>query len=83
MEFRNHRLINSVIFSVLSIHNLTAKAVEPIPFPQDYRQWTHVKTLTLKDAHPLANPFQGIHHIYANKLALDDLNKTGENSQKK
>lgn len=40
---------------------------EEIKYPDNYRYWTHVKSLTLHAGHPLENPFKGIHHIYANK----------------
>lgn len=38
--------------------------------PQDYRHWTHVKTLILQEGHPLYESFGGIHHIYANDEAM-------------
>lgn len=40
-----------------------------IPYPQDYRQWYHVKSMIIEPGHVLENPFEGIHHIYANKKA--------------
>lgn len=50
-----------------------ALADQKVEYPKEYRDWTHVKTLTLHDGHPLANPFKGIHHIYANKKALEGI----------
>lgn len=47
--------------------SLGADAIE---YPDGYRLWTHVKSMTIHKGHPLENPFQGIHHIYANDLAL-------------
>ncbi len=41
-----------------------------VPYPQGYRQWTHVKTLELKPGHPLYEAVGGIHHLYANAAAL-------------
>ena len=41
-----------------------------VPYPEDYRTWFHVKTMLIEPEHPLENPFQGIHHIYANKKAM-------------
>lgn len=46
---------------------------DAIDYPDGYRLWAHVKSLTLHDGHPLANPFKGIHHIYANDRALRGL----------
>jgi hypothetical protein len=45
-------------------------AENPIDYPQGYRSWAHVKTLTLHSGHVLANPFEGIHHVYANPPAV-------------
>jgi hypothetical protein len=49
---------------------LTGFAQE-VPYPQGYRHWTHVKTMQLKPGHPLYEAFGGIHHIYANKRAIE------------
>jgi hypothetical protein len=44
-----------------------------VPYPNDYRNWTHVKTMLIEPGHALENPFQGIHHVYANEKALQGL----------
>jgi len=44
-----------------------------VPYPENYRAWTHVKTLILMPGHPLYNDFGGIHHVYANDKALKTL----------
>lgn len=41
-----------------------------VGYPDGYRNWTHVKSLELKANHPLFASFGGIHHIYANEIAL-------------
>jgi hypothetical protein len=41
-----------------------------IPYPEGYRNWFHVKTMLIKPGHQLENPFQGIHHVYANSKAV-------------
>ena len=46
------------------------------PYPEGYRNWTHIKSMLIQPGHALANPFQGIHHVYANKGAVKGL-KTG------
>lgn len=43
----------------------------PLAFPHGYREWTHVKTMQLKLGHVLYQEFGGIHHIYANKKAME------------
>ncbi|MDH5180401.1 MAG: cytochrome P460 family protein [Gammaproteobacteria bacterium] len=50
-----------------------ACADDKIAFPDGYRHWSHVKSLTLYEGHALANPFKGIHHIYANPAAVKGL----------
>lgn len=41
----------------------------PVPYPEGYRQWTHVKSMTINPGHPLYGAFGGIHHLYANRKA--------------
>ncbi len=40
-------------------------------YPSGYRQWTHVKTVHIRSGHPLHHLFGGVHHIYANKQAME------------
>lgn len=44
-----------------------------VPYPDDYRNWTHVKSMIIESGHALENPFKGIHHVYANKQAMKGL----------
>jgi hypothetical protein len=56
----------------------SAKAAAPaVSYPAGYRSFTHVKSLLLKANHPLANPFAGLHHVYANPKGLSGL-KSGK-----
>ena len=41
-----------------------------VPYPEGYRQWTHVKSMTINQGHALYDAFGGIHHLYANKKAM-------------
>jgi hypothetical protein len=41
----------------------------PVPYPDGYRQWTHVKSMTINPGHALYGAFGGIHHLYANARA--------------
>ena len=50
-----------------------AQNADPVPYPEGYRSWTHVKTMVRFPDHPLADPFEGIHHVYANEAALEGL----------
>lgn len=47
-----------------------AAADAQVPYPQGYRQWTHVKTMQILPGHPLFDAFGGVHHIYANAKAM-------------
>jgi hypothetical protein len=50
----------------------TAIAAEPqVIYPEGYRAWRHVKSMVIETGHPLYASFGGIHHIYANSLALE------------
>jgi len=40
-----------------------------VPYPKGYRDWHHVKSMVILPGHPLADPFAGVHHIYANDKA--------------
>lgn len=44
-----------------------------IEYPDGYRDWHHVKSMVIQPGHALENPFEGIHHVYANDAALAGL----------
>ena len=48
---------------------LFAADPSPVPYPEGYRQWTHVKSMTINPGHALYSAFGGIHHLYANPKA--------------
>jgi hypothetical protein len=54
----------------------STQAEGEVPYPEGYRQWTHVKTAIIGHESPAFARFGGIHHIYANKKAQDGY-KTG------
>lgn len=43
---------------------------DEVPYPEDYRMWTHVKTGIVKPDNEAFPRFRGIHHIYANDKAM-------------
>ncbi len=57
----------TLLFSMIFVGSAVASEVS---YPEDYRNWKHVKSMVIMDSHPLANPFEGIHHIYANDKAV-------------
>ncbi|MEW5864695.1 MAG: cytochrome P460 family protein [Pseudomonadota bacterium] len=58
---------------LLAAASLPALADDPaaVPYPKGYRDWTHVKSMVINRGHPLYESFGGIHHIYANKKAME------------
>lgn len=62
---------------LLLLAPLAAQAGDAVPYPEGYRYWTHIKSLTLHPGHPLEDPFEGIHHIYANKAGVKGI-QTGK-----
>jgi len=49
---------------------LPALAAE-VAYPDGYRNWHHVKSMVIQPGHGLYGAFGGIHHIYANRKALE------------
>lgn len=47
-----------------------------VPYPEEYRSWSHVKTALIDSQSRIFNRFGGFHHIYANDKAMRGL-KTG------
>jgi len=71
-------LTSSIVKSIITLIVTTAitQADSTIDYPRDYRYWTHVKSMVIQEGHPLHASFGGIHHIYANDMALQGY-KTG------
>jgi hypothetical protein len=51
-------------FTIMPVKN------EPIPFPEGFRQWAHIKTGLIGPANPGFKTTGGFHHIYANDKAM-------------
>lgn len=43
---------------------------DAVPYPEGYRDWTHVKSMLIEEGHPLYAAFGGLHHLYANEQAM-------------
>ncbi len=62
----------------LALAATPALAADPsVPYPNGYRDWTHVKSMVIQQGHPLFEAFGGIHHIYANDKAMQGYRKGG------
>lgn len=61
-----------IAISAAAILAATALAADTtrVGYPEDYRDWTHVKSMVIQEGHPLFQSFGGIHHLYANDKAL-------------
>jgi Cytochrome P460 len=55
---------------VATVASAYAQSVSPVPYPEGYRGWTHVKSMIIEKGHSLFDAFGGIHHIYANPAAM-------------
>jgi hypothetical protein len=73
MNLSTSVILSALIFSISN--SVFAEGVD-VPYPEGYRNWFHVKTMLIEPGHQLEDPFQGIHHVYANSNALEGL-KTG------
>jgi hypothetical protein len=49
---------------------LVALAAE-VAYPVGYRDWHHVKSMVIQQGHGLYDAFGGIHHLYANRKAIE------------
>ena len=63
------RLILMLASCVLA-QSLGAADVAPVPYPEGWRDWRHVKSMVLLPGHGLYEGLGGVHHVYANKKAL-------------
>ena len=45
--------------------------VNNVPYPEGYRNWTHIKTAIIGPQNPHFNTYGGFHHIYANEKAME------------
>ncbi len=66
--FFHKRTLISLMLGTLA---MPVWAAEPqVPYPAGYRDWHHVKSMVIEEGHPLFGAFGGIHHLYANKKAM-------------
>ena len=61
----------AAFLAMLAVPSLAADA--KVEYPYGYRNWHHVKSMVILPGDPLADPFAGIHHIYANPKAIAGL----------
>jgi Cytochrome P460 len=67
----------AVFIAALTTASLSVPAIvnaaeaSPVPYPKGYRDWYHVNSMIISPGHGLYDTFGGIHHIYANKAAVE------------
>jgi hypothetical protein len=59
----------------LTLGTLVTLYAENVKYPQEYKEWKHIKKMIIKPEHPMGDIFHGIHHIYANDKAYDGYKK--------
>jgi hypothetical protein len=59
------------LFALLLTAPLAFADAPGVPYPEGYRDWRHVKSMVIEAGHPLYEAFGGIHHLYANRKALE------------
>ena len=64
------RYISVFILALMSTPVTFAADIAAVPYPQNYRNWHHVKSMVINSGHPLYDAFGGIHHLYANGAAV-------------
>lgn len=69
----NRQLLLKAGGLALLMANMAFADNNAVPYPEGYRSWFHTKSMLIQPGHALENPFQGIHHIYANPKALKGL----------
>ncbi len=67
------------VLGLTAFATIGANAADPAPvaYPTGYRDWHHVKSMFINPGHGLYDAFGGIHHLYANKAAVQGY-KTGK-----
>lgn len=63
------KAISGLVLAMVCTAAVAADAL-PVSYPEGYRDWHHVKSMLINPGHPLHASFGGIHHVYANKIAM-------------
>jgi hypothetical protein len=67
---RPHASYAFVIAATIVAATAFAATHAEVPYPANYRTWTHVKSMVIEPGHALHAAFGGIHHLYANDAAM-------------
>jgi Cytochrome P460 len=61
----------SIVAALTCAINAMAQSNDQIPFPSEYRQWAHVKSVLVGPESPAFPTEGGIHHVYANPKGVE------------
>lgn len=68
-----HQVVILSCSLAIAFSSMSFAGENKVPYPEGYRDWSHIKTMVIEPGHALENPFQGIHHVYGNKKAKQGL----------
>lgn len=63
------------VAALAAIGTTVAADTAQVPYPTNYREWRHVKSMVINPGHALFASFGGIHHLYANAKAVEGYRK--------
>lgn len=64
------RLIGGLSAGLLATGFLFGQSQTEVAYPEDYRNWVHVKSMVILEGHVHFEAFGGFHHVYANDKAV-------------
>jgi hypothetical protein len=67
---RRDRVKTVAVGLLATMVTLFAQDKPPVPYPDGFRSWTHVKSLIIGPEHESFSKRGGIHHYYANEKAV-------------
>jgi cytochrome P460 len=60
----------SALGLLITMATVVGSGEPPVPYPDGFRSWTHVKSLVVGPDHELHSTRGGLHHYYANEKAI-------------
>ncbi|MSQ59267.1 MAG: cytochrome C [Betaproteobacteria bacterium] len=61
----------ALVLLFILMRTVAAAEPAPVPYPEGWRDWRHVKSMVILPGHGLYEGLGGVHHIYANKKAME------------
>jgi hypothetical protein len=67
-------VLTSCMVLITSASFSNRKNADEVPYPEGFRNWTHVKTVIIEKGSPAFAHWGGFHHIYGNSKAIEGYN---------